>query len=832
MAWRFIAGIEGYNGEIYPISPSPQMHALLDPILAAAGDVDYPIINIDTYFDNPVNPGTLPPGFYFNTNDQNPKHWTGDFTTRTYAGADNHIGYMCGGYLLRLKNVPPDFYFEGSSEREVGIGNPRLAADHYECPFYNEHDSYTREQGGVTYTNPAYCQDIDRVRPYEYSLEGYAQSSLDLAFYYPNIGLPYYNTDSQDDPQGRIYSQTDPQWYRWCYLIINDNLGSVGYITCSHATKTSSQTIVHPNQYRLCCEVSYTHNYYDNAAYRYWANEEREGSDDSWEAIAAVSGDGEATQLAMVKKTALNGGDPVTTGHLNELERILPMDMAKAYFSQSLIFWEAGDTEEKYIKSGNNYMSVTMDSKTSSYEFTFTLDFYMGDGTLIYSHQYTVDHNEMMLGAIRKMEEDDNTRVRVSMIYRPDYQSDGWAWNTEGDYDDANELALYEWFIGEGGGDEDGNINPFDGDDIDGNTQQGGKDWYPRPNFEFGSSGDYRPTNDNLNTDFFHVYAIEDEDLRDLAQELWASTIWDRLKEFYNTPADAIIGLFKIPFDNFYDKNASKVKVRLGDVETYHHLAHEVTDQWPELDCGDVVIKATCGDSYLDLGRYTKMWIYIPFIGEKEIDTNWCMEKFITDDKGDTVIKEGDSGAIINLRLTFDVTTGTIVAKLYINGVVRYQWLGDCHIQMPYSWQTHQAATSQLISTIGAGVGLAAAGLGTAITGGAMLPALVGAGANMAIQAGKLHEANIAGGEVHSAGAIGQTASALCYPFPYITVTYPNVIHFNGQERHIGWGAPSVQKVGTSKGYNKFVSVHLDGIKCTDTERSEIAQILREGVIV
>lgn len=807
MAWTAIGAFKGYGDVIYYCQPSAEIDELIRQYIALDGRIDLEYTGASAWDHLPVM-GNVSPGL------SDDFLSAPDITAGTYGnpGDAYSFQYIQEGFAVRFK----DHEKEGHLCRfGLGIVTPQTGWPNnwYKCYRYDTHD-YLSEYKMPFFTG---YDTVDEVEETWSDMDNLFNGAV-YRKYEPYLE-EYYNPDTQTTVNRYT---TDSSYTFNIYIYINEAEQLAVPIIVETKTETSGGWPV-VGKYDVWI---YQKSYYTEtmgAILYEMLTPYTPGPQEDWTAISSVTGGGFTTQLAMLKDSSINDGNSVLDGTLDDIARLFSSAWeSPAYISSLLMLREQGDVVEKFIMSGGNYINATIDSKTNSYEFTYTLDFYLADDTLIYSHQYTVNHDDHYLSAIRK--EGMSEVARPSMIIT---NGTYYRYNTEGDFDETTDANLYNWFIGSGE-----NPDPF-GDDITTDEQEGGTNFFPRPTFDFTEDMDYNPTDEALETGFFHAYALGKDELGEFGQTLWSSSAWDTLKKYYATPSDAIMALFRIPFDGFYDSD-NKVPIRLGDIQTTTDMAYDITERYPEFDFGDVKIKPE-SDTYIDLQRYTRIWIYIPIIGEKEIDTQWCMLKYKEDKNHNTKIDgKGLQGSVINLKMKVDVLTGTCIAKVYINGVMRYQFVGDCHEQIPYSWQTHQAALSQTASTVGAIGGLAAGAIGGLAVGGP-LGFLIGAGAGLigtAVETAKLSAAVQAGGQIRHQGAVGALATALSWQYPYITITYPNTIEVEHHKHFIGNAKPVYQKIGAHTGLVKFSVVHLEDVVATDEEKTEAERILREGVII
>ena len=381
--------------------------------------------------------------------------------------------------------------------------------------------------------------------------------------------------------------------------------------------------------------------------------------------------------------------------------------------------------------------------------------------------------------------------------------------------------------------------NPFE-NNTTGNEQIGGTGGNNVPTEGHGTA-QYRTPTGSLGTGLTHCYVMDDGEISALGSDLYDNSVWEDIKEYFAQPADAIISLHTIPFDvgagEWFDYASGRKNIKLADTTLPNAAGYVVTNRFAKFDLGKLEYKVQ-SDTYIDFDKYTKVHINLPYIGEQELNANLCENKMKNDTNGATVCET--SGTILHLIYVVDVLTGAFAALLYIDDVLRYQWIGNCAATMPYSFASREAAASQFLSLIG--------NLGNTIATGALAIALGGfaggpVGLGLAVgtifsglktlgNAGTWSAAYNAGPEVHTNGTFGQLAGAVTDKYPYITITKPNVYHIPHQEHFIGYAAPNYDKVGRYVGFVQFSDVHIEDIPCSDEEKAEMMRLLTSGVLI
>lgn len=288
----------------------------------------------------------------------------------------------------------------------------------------------------------------------------------------------------------------------------------------------------------------------------------------------------------------------------------------------------------------------------------------------------------------------------------------------------------------------------------------------------------------------FTLYNPSRGDLDNLANFLWSNT-WsvDTFKKIFANPLDCILGLMVMPY---LDADVSTKTMNVGNISTGVSM-HYFTKQFYDFDCGDIVINEYYA-SYLDYSPYTKINIYLPFIGDRQLNIDEVMNK------------------TINVKYRFDLASGDCIAFISVNDSVLYSYSGNCAARIPLSANNWGGLMPSLLSGITA-VGSAAAGI----------PAL-GTAAALAVATMKeniSHTGNIQG----SAGLMGiQT--------PYIIINRPRQAFPLNQNKFTGYPSFMTESLYSLNGYTEIEACNLSNIPATGDELIEIDRLLKGGVLL
>lgn len=300
-------------------------------------------------------------------------------------------------------------------------------------------------------------------------------------------------------------------------------------------------------------------------------------------------------------------------------------------------------------------------------------------------------------------------------------------------------------------------------------------------------------------TGFVTLYNPTLSQVKDLADYMWTG-LFDlaTYKKLFADPMDCILGFNMLPVTI---PHGTAKSVTVGNINTGVSM-NPATSQWIEVDCGSINMGDAFG-SYLSYAPYTKISIYLPYIGTVELST-------------DDLI-----GKTVSLKYHIDCLSCSCVAYLKCGTSVLYQFTGSCGYSIPVNGNDFRTTISNIAS-------IAASVAGAAATGGMSAP-ISAAGA---IRAGATIAQNVVNSkpEIHRSGAIGSAAGIMGLQKPYLIVEYPNPCKPKKQYHYIGYPSFVTVTLGDLTGFASFENVILSGISCTDEERQIILGMCQEGI--
>jgi hypothetical protein len=277
---------------------------------------------------------------------------------------------------------------------------------------------------------------------------------------------------------------------------------------------------------------------------------------------------------------------------------------------------------------------------------------------------------------------------------------------------------------------------------------------------------------------------------------------------------DMIIGLSIFPVTPTVSDTPDTIKLGNIDSEVESNV---LSSQFKRIDLGTINLEEVY-NSYLDYAPYTKVQIFLPFIGIRDLDCDDVM------------------GKAIHLTYSVDMLSGACVAHILVNGSTMYEYGGSCNEQVPLTARDLTTIFNGIASVVATGAGAVAA-----ISAGiSALPATASAGAVIGtagvgvIGAGASIARNVISSKpsVEHGSGIGGTTGYLSCKKPFLIVQRPRLCHPNSQEHFTGYpGFIYVSALSQLEGFTKMVNVELTRIHATDEELQEIAEwLMNKGV--
>jgi hypothetical protein len=305
------------------------------------------------------------------------------------------------------------------------------------------------------------------------------------------------------------------------------------------------------------------------------------------------------------------------------------------------------------------------------------------------------------------------------------------------------------------------------------------------------------PTLQAINAGFIAAYSPTLQQLNDLANFMWTSNFKTNLIKLFGEDAMAVImGLHIIPAQ---PETLAASNVWLGNVNTNVQMP-QIYNQFLEVDCGTIQIDEKYG-AFLDYEPYTKASLFLPYIGDVQLNVNDIMGKAL--------------GVIYHI----DVISGACNAYVTADGSVLYNYIGSCAASLPIT-QNDYTNIFRGIMQIASSIPTLAASASMPFVGG------IAAGASLSSAAASMHP------EVKHSGSVTGSAGLMSIQTPYLIMTVPRICAPARQNYYKGYPGLVTVPLGTLSGFTVVDSIHLDQMPGTEDEKKELLGLLTSGVIL
>lgn len=283
------------------------------------------------------------------------------------------------------------------------------------------------------------------------------------------------------------------------------------------------------------------------------------------------------------------------------------------------------------------------------------------------------------------------------------------------------------------------------------------------------------------------TYAMTIERLNQLGGFLWGANIFDEFSLLNSNPIENIISCKNIPIS----LSGTDEIIHLGNVDTGTNGA-KVASNFSTLNVGQIALP-TKYNSFLDFAPYTKITIYLPYIGFKEIDATIAI------------------GKTLKVAYVADVITGGCIAQLFINGVRFYEFSGEMGVDIPITASNRAQVEASYISN--------AVGMGASLASGNIT------GAVDSVLASATAKYNYSSTDTPNPNCVA-SVNRTCYVI-IERPTYQELSQFNHTK---GKMCNLSKTIGSLKGFTICDSnIDLKGICATEQEKQEISSILSSG---
>ena len=306
----------------------------------------------------------------------------------------------------------------------------------------------------------------------------------------------------------------------------------------------------------------------------------------------------------------------------------------------------------------------------------------------------------------------------------------------------------------------------------------------------------------NTYTPMVQTYAIRQADVKILSQYIISDTFTGAITDILGNPVDNIVSLRVFPIDitRAVIVPTSYIQVRINKANVPGLTAYRLLRPANMLPFGTITVPQYYA-SYLDFSPYTKIQIYLPYLGYRDLDPAEVIGKEIT------------------LKYAIDFNTGTFTAFLTTTDKTILIESGTMGIDIPVAGgQNVQIAKNLLLLAAGAVTSVASGNpLGTAAG-----VAGVAAGAFQALDVNPKRSGNI-----------DPNTNLYAPDVPYLLISRPVRYTPPDYGHYYGYPTARTKILGDLSGYTRVARVHVEGMTgATENERTEVENLLKTGVIL
>lgn len=338
------------------------------------------------------------------------------------------------------------------------------------------------------------------------------------------------------------------------------------------------------------------------------------------------------------------------------------------------------------------------------------------------------------------------------------------------------------------------------------------------------------PGSDMTASGSIRVYSMTAAQIKDMFDYLHSNNPGDAILKWWTNPIQGVVSLHYLPYAVLLKGGAESIKVCGMDTTIQANPA----EQWQEINFSYVYVP-TNKNTYLDRSPYTRVQIYLPGIGIRELNTDDVIGKYVF------------------VRYQCDNVSGQFVAYVLVGNTtkasdasVKYSFSGSVAAPFPIS-QTNWGNTYIAAATLAAG----ALAVGASAAGGAAAAGAAGASGTAAagVEAGSA--AGVSGGTIGGAavnvgsslsqlakpsitrsGTVSGTTSLFSVKQPYLIIEKPNIQDYEDFNKIKGYACGKTFKLGDLTGYTEVEKIHIHGLTATANEINEIESLLRTGVML
>ncbi len=362
--------------------------------------------------------------------------------------------------------------------------------------------------------------------------------------------------------------------------------------------------------------------------------------------------------------------------------------------------------------------------------------------------------------------------------------------------------------------DWDGNFEsdlPTDDDEFDGSLGE--------PSTPQGGNGSFDNSSDDVTIPelpyipfaqcgIMSMYSLNIAQVNNFNYWLFQPDTFDKISRILTEPMDYLIGLEYFPFQ--IEGTLQNIKYGGAESDVQGLL---VSTSYMAFDFGEYDITEFWG-GFMDYSPNTAVDLYLPYHGTVALNVDEVMD------------------SVISIRYVVDLFTGMSNIFVSVNkknaelNSIMYNF--DCKISSSFSL-TSQNYTSQVNAIIGAVGSLSMGALVMASGGTAGVVGAIGMAGSVGASAGSV----VSGSKpsVNRSGSVGGNSGLTMVQYPYLIFSRPIQSRPSNYNELIGYQSEIYSQFDELEGFTIVRNCELENIGCTDSELTEIKEMLQNGVV-
>lgn len=279
--------------------------------------------------------------------------------------------------------------------------------------------------------------------------------------------------------------------------------------------------------------------------------------------------------------------------------------------------------------------------------------------------------------------------------------------------------------------------------------------------------------------------------MREIKSWLLSPNFLDSVSRLFSNPIDYITGALSLPII------ASGIENNLivGGVDSGIKIIQILEDTVWKSDVSSITLNHFF-DNFLDYSPYTKLKLFLPYIGIVELNPDFFIDNEI------------------NIKYNVDILTGACVAFVSNSTNIIGMYNGNCGTQIPIkSIDYNNAITNTLSNTAMLAV--------NASTGN-----VAGAVANTASIVANLKP------NIQHSGALSSCHGKIANRRPFLLVSRPQISIPYTFSHDVGFKSNVSKKLSELSGFTVVESIDLSNVSCTEKEKDMLNDLLTTGVFV